>query len=501
MRKFAVLNTKRPEPTWHRTLRKARKRARLAARKGTASSLQLRRLSEHHGSSVPRARQYHGLLVAMAPWGCRFCEVQNFDDRTKCRVCGKSKKFAEYDQSKVDAAKARRNQDGQQKGSSNRAPSQPNKRGESNTPKRKVSKPPRRVAELEKKLQVERERAEKAEKENKQLKTTSDDTPMELDEKAEPSIAKVVQFKRGAEKMFGKDHHVVSKLEDELVELREQRDQRLPLRTKITRLDADIKRISKSIDTQASIVAGIQEEVNRQLALADEAKAKEVQLRADLSGVEAKRRDALRSEAAMPISAKDYANKSWLLWLDEHHPTLVGVSKSASLTDEQKEEILEPARLLYNKHAADDQAVLEECKATGRTNESASSNGSGADLGWAKVPPKLTRQTRKPSPARPKQGATVRSTPYEGRPKAAELQAALQLAAMRLLFKESFPEQEIPNDETLKKHWEGSSQSDKESCVNKITAEYEANKKKVTIAIGDDGEEQETFEPAEDKAN
>ena len=107
-------------------------------------------------------------------------------------MCNKSKKFAEYDQAKVDAAKSRRGQEDQQKGSSNRTPSQPTKRGESNTPKRKASKPPRRIADLEKKLQVERERAEKAEKENKQLKSGSDDAPMDLDEKTEPSIAKVV---------------------------------------------------------------------------------------------------------------------------------------------------------------------------------------------------------------------------------------------------------------------------------------------------------------------
>ena len=112
--------------------------------------------------------------------------------------------------------------------------------------------------------------------------------------------------------MFGKDHHLVNKVEDELVELREQRDQRLPLRTKITRLDADIKRISKAIDTQTSVVTGIQEEVQRQFALADEARAKEAQLRADLNSVEGKRRDALRSEAAMPITPKDYSNKSWV---------------------------------------------------------------------------------------------------------------------------------------------------------------------------------------------
>ena len=430
----------------------------------------------------------------MAPWQCRFCEIQNFDDRTKCRKCNKSKKFAEYDQAKVDAAKSRRGQEDQQKGSSNRAPSQPTKRGESKTPKRRVSKPPKRVADLEKKLQVERDRAEKAERENKQLRHSNEDPIMEVDEKPEPSIAKVVEFKRSAEEMFGKDHHVVSKLEDELVELREQRDQRLPLRTKITRFDADITRISKAIDTQTSVVAGIQEEVSRQLALADEAKAKEVQLRTDLSNVEARRRDALRSEAAMPISAKDYSNRSWLQWPDENQPTLVGVSKSTNLTDDQKEEILGPARLQYNKHAADDQAVLEECKITGRTNESASSTGGGAELVLSTPLPKFQRAPRKLSPARPKQGAAARSTPYEGKPKAAEVQAALQKAAMRLLFKESYPDQEIPNDDTLKKHWEGSSQSDKESCVNKITAEYEA-KKRVTIAIGDDGEEQETFEP------
>ena len=454
--------------------------------------MQLLRLSVHHGSSIPRPRQYHGLSVFMAPWDCRFCELQNYDDRTKCRSCGKNRKYAEYDQSKVDAANARRNQDGPQKGSSNRTPSQPNKRGGSNPPKRKASKPPRKIAELEKKLQVERERAEKAEKENKHLKNGTDDAPMDLDEKAEPSIAKVVQFKRGAEKMFGKDHHVVSKLEDEIVELREQRDQKLPLRTKITRLDADIKRISKSIDTQANIVASIQEEVNRQLALADEAKAKEVQLRADLNNVEAKRREALRSEAAMPISAKDYANKAWLQWLDEHHPTLVGASKSSCLTDEQKDEILEPARLLYNKYAADDQAVIEECKATGRTNDSASSNGSGAELGLSKVPPKFTRAPRTLSPARPRQGTTDRSTPYESRPKTAERCQAMQKAAWTLLFKEAYPEQDLPNDDTLKKHWEGAEQSDKESCINRITEEFDA-RRKVTIAVLDEGES-ETFD-------
>ena len=133
---------------------------------------------------------------------------------------------------------------------------------------------------------------------------------MEVDDKPEVSIARVVEFKRTAEETFGKDHHLVSKVENELVELREQRDHRLPLRTKITRLDAEIKRINKAIDTQASVVAGIQEEVQRQLALSDEAKAKEAQLRADLISAEGKRRDALRSEAAMPITPNGWVSIS-----------------------------------------------------------------------------------------------------------------------------------------------------------------------------------------------
>ena len=123
--------------------------------------MQLRRLSEHHGSGIPRIAipKYRLLSAAMAPWECRFCKIQNYDDRNKCRECNKSKKFAVFDQAKADAGKARRAQEEQPKANGNRANSKPRRRNDSRA--RGNSKPPKRVADLEKKLQVERERAEK----------------------------------------------------------------------------------------------------------------------------------------------------------------------------------------------------------------------------------------------------------------------------------------------------------------------------------------------------
>ena len=59
--------------------------------------------------------------------------------------------------------------------------------------------------------------------------------------------------------------------------------------------------------------ASLRKESKRQVVnstgLAAKAKAREAQQRADLSATESKRRDALRSEAAMPITLKDYNNK------------------------------------------------------------------------------------------------------------------------------------------------------------------------------------------------
>ena len=147
----------------------------------------------------------------------------------------------------------------------------------------------------------------------------------------------------------------------------------------------------------------------------------------------------------------------------------------------------------YNKHAADDQAVLRECQSTVRVaSDAVPSTRVGTEVAVS-TPPKLQRNVRARSPAKPRQSSVARSTPYDQKPKAAELKAAMHKQAMRWLFKESYPTQEIPDDDTLKKHWDGSNQSDREACINKVTEEYEA-KRKVTIV---DDKDEETFEEPE----
>ena len=134
--------------------------------------------------------------------------------------------------------------------------------------------------------------------------------------------------------------------------------------------------------------------------------------------------------------------------------------------------------------------MLRECLSTVRVApEAVPSTRVGTEVAVS-TPPQLQRNVRARSLAKPRQSSVARSTPYDQKPKAAELKAAMHKEAMRWLFKESYPTQEIPDDDTLKKHWDGSSQSDREACINKVSADYEA-KMRVTI-VGD--EDEETFE-------
>ena len=84
------------------------------------------------------------------------------------------------------------------------------------------------------------------------------------------------------------------------------------------------------------------------------------------------------------------------------------------------------------------------------------------------------------SPAKKRHSSVARSAPCEQTPKAAEAKAKMLNEAMRQLFRASYPTQELPNEETLKKHWEGSNQSDRESYLIKVTEAFN-DKKKVTV--------------------
>ena len=84
------------------------------------------------------------------------------------------------------------------------------------------------------------------------------------------------------------------------------------------------------------------------------------------------------------------------------------------------------------------------------------------------------------SPAKKRHSSVARSAPCEQTPKAAEAKAKMLNEAMRQLFRASYPTQELPNEETLKKHWEGSNQSSRESYLIKVTEAFN-DKKKVTV--------------------
>ena len=179
----------------------------------------------------------------------------------------------------------------------------------------------------------------------------------------------------------------------------------------------------------------------------------------------------------MPITSTDYANPSWLEWLEENHPMLVPLAKSKKLSDEAKDEVLAPARAAYNRFAEEDQATIRS--ATAGADDAANTVPAAAPA------PKFVRMAPRVQIPRSalRTPSAKRSQPYDGPAEVAtkQLEGSMLVTAMQTLWRTTYPGQELPNDENLKLFWDAACEDDRQQCAA-LVVQLQQNKKHVSYA-------------------